>query len=185
MPLNTTDDLETELQQVGKDFDVGYLDRKLRSANRKLSSTVGRQFVDKLVAEDDDQEDFDLAFDDIHTFDKIRDDGGEVDSSNYTTNLDDGTVSFTTSHAEDNIADHERLRAYYTPTIFKDLELAYAVKSVLRMTSIVTADEEKRARVEELDTDIAHMENMINSRTGQARLIDHQPAFGNRIEERE
>lgn len=185
MPLNDTDTLRNELEALGESHDIDFLDRKLRAANRALASAVGRQFVDKLIALDDDQEDFDLAFDEIESFDTVRAEDDPVDSSNFSTDLAAGTISFTTSWAEDNIVEHEVLYAYYTPTIFKDLELAIAKKKALRMSSIVTADEEGRARVQELKEDIREMKAEINQMgASNATLLDHQNRFGGRIDVR-
>lgn len=177
MALNDTDDLRDELQNVGENFDINFLNKRLDEANRKLAGGVGRTFQDNILVEDNDQEDFNLAWDELESFDRVRDDDSEVDSSNYTEDLSAGTVSFTTSYAEDNIAENEVIEFYYTPKIFKDLELMYAVQRTLRISNIVTGDGEEPARVERLKEDINELENLINTKSGTSRVLDHQPRF--------
>ncbi len=164
MALNTEQELEKELRAEGEEYTSVDLSRKLRQANNRLASLVGRQFIETKVIEFEDQTDVELAFPMLESFDKIhRPDTDEViDSSNYSVDNSTATVSFDQSFVDDNFEDNLVLVFYYTPTIFKDLELYLAERNIRELETVNTTDEVSNTQTDRLNQRITAVVDMIN-----------------------
>ena len=179
MSYNEPNDLTSKYKVIGQQYSENELQDELDRAHRKLDNNVGEQFVQVVRASFEDQEEFNLTFSELISFERAyfvqRD--SEIDSSNFDVDLTTGTVTFTTSFAEDNISKNTRIMFEYVPTRYKDLELWYAVLSLIRTTSLQTREGETSISVDEAKNHVEEIENSIREKYGNRLVLDHQPRF--------
>lgn len=166
MALNETQDLENELRASGSEYTDLDFNRKLQQANERLTSLVGRRFIERKTIRFEDEQVVDLDFQNLESFDKVYNvsDDDIVDSSNYTEDLSNGTVDFDQSYVDDNFFEGLTLVFYYTPSSFKTLELDLAKRNILELETVVTGDEVTNTRVQRLNQRITAKVSEINHR---------------------
>lgn len=174
MALNDVQELDEELQDTGGEYTDIDFSRKLRQANNRLSTTVGRQFIEPKEIVFEDETEVNLDFPRLVSFDKVVDmnDNNEIiDDSNYTVDLDTGKITFDQAYVDDNFYKGLVLKFYYVPESFKDLELYFAQRNIQEMQSIQTTDEVNNTQTDRLNQRIEAVINRINSRntTGTQR----------------
>lgn len=168
MVLNDAEELDEELTSIGSGGEYTDLDfdRKLRQANARLKGYVGRNFVERKVIEFEDETVVDLDYQSLESFDKAVNFNGEgneiIDDSNYTVDLENGTVTFDQSYVDDQFFEGLILVFYYIPTVFKHLELDIAVRNVLETQSIGTTDSVTNTQTDRINARIRSKADEIN-----------------------
>lgn len=182
MSYNNPDNLVSKFKSIGEQYTDNDIQDELDRAKNKLDSNVGRKFVEYIRSSKENQEIFNLGFSKLISFDKVRIRGRDtpIDPSNYTEDTDKGIITFNTEYAEDNIDQGLPFIFYYTPEIFKHLEILYAVKFLAQGTTLQTRNGETSINLEEIKEEINNLENDINKRVGNALAVDHQPRFPSR-----
>lgn len=163
--LNDTQELEDELRSSGSEYNDLDFDRKLRQANDRLVSMVGRRFVEVKRIQYEDETTIDLDFNALESFDKVVLNNEIVDNSNYTANLNDATIDFNQSYVDDNFQEGTELKFYHVPSIFRTLELYIAVRNILETETVVTNDEVTNTQTQKLNQRIQAMQRRINSKS--------------------
>jgi hypothetical protein len=166
MPLNDTSELEKELRTSGTEYDDLDFNRYLKQANQKLKGMVGRVYIDRKRIEFEDEQDVDLDFVSLESFDKVVDKNGNdiIDSSNYSVDLTTGVVTFDQSYVDDNFSENTILEFRYVPTIFKTLEVKQAHELIQSQETTVTGDSVDQAQTSQLEETIKQLMYDINSR---------------------
>ena len=179
MSFNQPEDLTSKVKTLGQQYNENELQDELDRAHRKLDSKVGRVFVEYKQVETHGQETFNLAFSEILQFNNARfiERNDLIDDSNYTVDTAAGSISFSTSFAEDKLSPGDKLKLEYVPTRFKDLELWLAVLSLIRTTSLQTREGETSISVEEAKTHVDEITESINGKSGNRKVRDHRPRF--------
>jgi len=167
MPLNDTTELEKELRTSGNEYTDVDLQRYLEQASQKLNGMVGRRFIERKLIEFDEEQDVELDFQDLESFDKVvlvSDNNEVIDPSNYSVDTSTGTVTFDQSYVDDNFYRGLILEFRYVPTIFKTLEVKQAKELVLTQEVTVTGDSVDATRTDQVEETIKMLMYDINSR---------------------
>lgn len=160
--LADTSELEEELRQAGAEYNDLDFDRKLRFANQRRVSHVGKQFIESKTIQFEDETSVSLEFAQLISFDKVADQDGVIDSSNYTVNEEEATVDFEQDYVDQNFHDGYQLRFYHVPRIFKQLEIFIAMRNILETEYVQTPDEVNNTVVSNLNTRIMTIISRIN-----------------------
>lgn len=174
MALNTPTELENVLDDTGEEYTDAELVPRLRRANNRLSTLVGKRFIEPKEIEFKEETEVSLDFPRLVSFDKVvnMSEGNEViDDSNYSIDLDNAEITFDQSYVDDNFFEGLVLKFYYIPESFKDLELYLAQRNIQELQTIQTTDGVNNTQVDRLNQRITAIVNNINSRnsTGTQR----------------
>jgi len=180
--LNDDSDIKERLKFLGPNVDQYNLSSHLETAARKMNSLVGRNIEEQLRPSVEDQADFQLTFNEIHSVEKVE--LGKpglydqsVNSDDYTVTKYPAEISFDTTWAEDNLhSTRDKARIVYIPTIFKELELMLALEEIMNLSSIQTGDNETRAQFEQYKN---RREELVKSINRTAQNIDDPDAGDN------
>lgn len=165
MVLNEAEELDDELRSSGSEYNDLDFERKLRQANDRLISMVGRKFVEVKRIQYEDETTVILDFNNLESLDKVVLNNEIVDPSNYMTNLNEASISFDQSYVDDNFNEGTELKIYHVPGIFKTLELYIAVRNILETETVVTGDEVTNTQTQKLNQRIQAMQRRINSKS--------------------
>lgn len=164
--FNNSDDIQARLTFLGPDTDKWNLEDQLVTAHRKLRSAVGRKIEEELRLERKEQTSFDLAFTEIESVETVDWRDEKVNSDNYTVDLESGVIEFNESWAQSNyIYNDFRPVIEYVPTIFKELELMYALEEIMNLASIQTGDSERQAMFQQYRERRQELVKSINRKT--------------------
>jgi len=185
MPSKTYNRTEDLMQKIGYPDDTedeADLQTVLEEAHGQTQGRVGRHFVeDKRVRKqscgstftDDIINEFDLKFSPLLEFDEILVDEHEVlDSSEYTVDKQNGTVTVDQDYVDENFYLGQIIRIKYTPIQFKQAELWRAVEEAKNQEIIQLEDSEQTALYENALAKAKRIENMINRRSGSGNATD-------------
>lgn len=168
MALNTPTELENVLDDTGEEYTDAELVPRLRRANNRLSTLVGRRFVEPKEIQFEEETVVSLDFPRLISFDKVVNvSGGNevIDDSNYSVDLDNAEITFDQDYVDDNFFEGLVLKFYYIPDSFKDLELYLAQRNIQELQTIQTTDGVNNTQVDRLNQRITAIVNNINSRT--------------------
>jgi len=169
MPLNDDSELTDRLDFLGPNTEQSKLSSVLDSANRQMISYVGRDIEEKLRPTVEDQRTFQLAFNQVQDVRQVelqthRNGQPEVvDAANYTVTKSPAEIEFDQGWAESNLYGNDyRLRVFYVPSLFKEVELMLALEEVMNLSSIQTGDEEKQVMFERYQSRRQELVRSIN-----------------------
>ena len=162
MPYNDERELRERLQFLSN-RDAWDLANILETAHRRVKSKYGRYIQEPLKQQVEDQKEFDLSFPDIFEFIKVYYNDEKVDAADYTVDKETGTITFTDSFADDKLKLRYNpwLVVYYTPKVYKDLEIFYAMQEIVSMNMVQTNDQDETNRLSQLNTTIRRIESDI------------------------
>lgn len=166
--LPNVQELEEELRQAGAEYNDLDFDRKLRFANQRRVSHVGKKFIETKTIEFEDETTVSLEFAELISFDKVADIDGVIDASNYTVNEDEATVDFNQDFGDDNFYEGYELEFYFVPKIFKQLEIFIAMRNILETEYVQTPDEVNNTVVSNLNDRIMSIVSRINGQNTTA-----------------
>jgi len=185
MPSKTYNRTEDLMQKIGYPDDTedeADLQTVLEEAHGQMQGRVGRHFVeDKRVRKqsggstftDDIINEFDLKFAPLLEFDEILLDEHEVlDSSEYTVDKQNGTVTVDQSYVDENFYLGQIIRIKYVPIQFKQAELWRAVEIIKNQEIVQLEDSEQEALQRNALREAKRIENMINRRSGSGNATD-------------
>jgi hypothetical protein len=158
-------ELEDQLRQVTVEYDDLDFEQRLNYANQRVQKLVGNQTIEYKTIEFEEETVVDLEATQLISFDKVVEafDNNVVDASNYTVDNSKAQIDFTQSFVDDNFFDGYKLKLYYTPEIFKQLEIWIAMRNILETELIHTSDEVTNTQVERLNTRVQSVVDNINS----------------------
>lgn len=171
-PLNDDSDIKERLKFLGQNVDQYNLSSHLETAVRKMNSLVGRNIEEQLRPSVEDQNSFQLTFNEVHSIEKVELGrpglyDQSVNDSDYSVTKYPAEISFNTTWAEDNLhSSRDKTRITYIPTIFKELELMLALEEIMNLASIQTGDDETRAQFKQYKERRKELVKSIN-RTAQ------------------
>ena len=144
------------------------IQEEIHRANRMLKSKVGRYMVERYIVTDTDENTINLKHSEIIEVVKIRKNGEDIDSSNYSVDIDEGVITFS------NITFWFRdvIEVFYIPRIFADLELLYTELFLLTHKNIIGESEVRQARIEEIKELIKDTTQQINQTGSVLSYID-------------
>ena len=172
MALNKNADLES---RVKGSYDSGELDNFLDRANRKMHGRVGKHVKHDEVAKDTGQTVFDVPVEQLLEVTRVEYQGETLESNEYSVDLDAGEVTLT-SDFDGSVDRGEVLRIYFKPTLFKDLEMEYAVKFAWKQRYRNTGNDTAKASVEDADDMIQTYVSDILSLNSSMTSFDHSGA---------
>jgi len=170
--LNDDSDIKERLKFLGPNTDQYNLTSHLETAARKMNSLVGRNIEEQLRPSVEDQNSFQLTFNEVHSIEKVELGrpglyDQSISDSNYEVTKYPAEISFDTTWAEDNLhSSRDKTRIVYIPTVFKELELMLALEEIMNLSSIQTGDNETRAQFEQYKNRREELVKSIN-RTAQ------------------
>lgn len=170
----TPEDVESKQKTLGREFTNADIQGELESAHRKLETEIGRYYIDRrtLKMGDTDKTTFEAEHSQMISFEKINHNGEVIDDSHYEVDLTKGEVAF---DEEYEFRAGDTLIFFYTPTIFRDLEVWYAIEQIFQVVSVESDDEVKNAKLENIKNKINNLESRIKSKGKAIRMIDGQP----------
>ena len=185
MPSKTYNRTEDLVQKIGYPDDTedeADLQTVLEEAHGQMQGRVGRNFVeDKRVRKQsggstftsDIINEFNLKFSPLLEFDEILLDEHEVlDSSEYTVDKQNGTITIDQSYVDENFYLGQIIRVKYVPIQFKQAELWRAVEIVKNQELVQLEDSEQNALQRNALREAKRIENMINRRAGSGNATD-------------
>ena len=134
------------------DDDTWDLNSILEQANRRVKTVFGSKVQETLRKVYENQRIFYTKFPNIHCLKTVYLNDKVVDNENYET-LDTETsdndfyIEFTETYADANLNRPFNLVIEYVPTVFKDLELQFAIEEILTWTSVQSNDENENTRL--------------------------------------
>lgn len=162
MSLADASELEKELRQAGAEYSDLDFDRKLRLAHQRRVSHVGKKFIESKTIEFEEETTVSLEFAQLISLDKVADQDGVIDSSNYTVNLEEATIDFEQEYVDNNFYKGYEMEFYMIPEIFKQLEIFIAMRNILETEYVQTPDEVNNTVVSNLNTRIMTIISRIN-----------------------
>ena len=179
MSYNDPDNVKNKFKIIGEQYTNNEIQNELDRAHNKLDGQVGRTFTEVIRADIDEQEEWDLGFSEIIELHNIKILGLNewIDSEKYTIDTDKGTVTFTTTYAEDKIERNAPFKFYYTPERFKELELWNAIQSIALTSTMQTREGEQAFDIEEIKNTVKNIKKEINMKTGNRKVKDHKNRF--------
>jgi len=167
------EDVRLKLRWISEEYD--YTDTELQylieEAHRKLVLDVGQyiKHVDYGHYDDEDKTYY-LPHGELISFNKIYKNGEEVDESNYTVDYDKGMVTFAASF---NIYYRDVLEFWYVPYVYKDLEVLYAVRSIISANYVDTNSAMANTDLTRIEDEIERLKGMINTKGAYGAVLDY------------
>jgi len=172
MVLNDNSDLDG---RVKGNYDSGELDNLLDRANRKMQARVGKHLRHEEMARDDGQTVFDVPVDELLEVTRVEYRGEALESNEYSVDLEKGEVTLT-SDFDGSVSKGDIVRIYFKPTLFKDLEMEYAVKFAWKQRYRNTGNEVAKTSVEDADDMIKTYVSDVLSLNSSMTTYDHSGA---------
>lgn len=177
MSYNEVQDVLNKFRILGEQYEDPDIQDELDRAQRRVHGRIGNKLQEVKRARINDQEIFHLAYEDLISFDAVYEynyyEYEEIDDGNYTTDTENGTITFNTDYAEDNIGRGKTYLFSYEPQRFKDLELYYAIASLVETLSIQNRDGENAINLNQINETITNIENELKIKVGNAVIRDH------------
>ena len=166
MSFNTEKDIKSRLKFLGPNTDQYDLSQILTTGNRRVKASVGTKIEEELRLDRREQTVFDLAFTEIESVENLDFWDEKVPENEYTINKEKGEVEFNQDWAKSNYL-HSDYRPVieYVPTIFKELELMFALEEVMNLASIQTSSDERQAMFEQYKNRRMELVKTINRKT--------------------
>lgn len=159
MTYNRIQDVRDRLdlsEEIIRDEEI---QQEMERANRTMKAKVGRYVVERFIVTDTDENTINLKHSEIISVEKIRKNGDDVSSSNYSVNTSTGVITFT---SDETFYYRDVVEVYYIPRIFADLELLYTELFLLTHRNILTDSDVKQARIDQIKELIKETIQTIN-----------------------
>ena len=167
------EDVRLKLRWISEEYD--YSDTELQylieEAHRKMTLEIG-MYETKIDYGhyDEDDKTYYLPHGELISFDKIYRNGEEVDEGNYTVDYDKGMVTFASSYS---IYYRDYLEFRYVPYVYKDLEILYAVYSIITANYVDTDSAMANTDATKIEQEIKQLKTQINGKGAYGSVLDY------------